>query len=146
MLFTSPRYSTLAQVNLINAVSCRTLLVPEAMPPAADLILEAARLRVFHIPSIEELFDRKYPYYRFERSFEQARHEPLVALHTSGTAGLPKPIIWTHEWAASFAQERRLSPPAGFESSDSLLYGNRVLSLMPPFHVSWIQCQTSDPP
>lgn len=41
-----------------------------------------------------------------------------------------------HDWAASFGQERRLSPPPSFESSDGLLYGNRILSLMPPLHVS----------
>lgn len=70
------------------------------------------------------------------QNFEDARHEPLVVLHTSGTTGLPKPIIWTHDWAASFGRERRLPPPPGFNSSDRLLYGNRILSLMPPFHMS----------
>lgn len=139
MLFTSPRCSTTAQVKLINAVSCRTLLVLSDIPPVADLILEACELRVLQIPDIEELFGRRYPHYQFEESFEQARDEPLVVLHTSGTTGFPKPIIWTHDWAASFASERRLSPPAGFESSDSLICGNRILSLMPPFHVSSIQ-------
>ena len=136
MLFTSPRYGTLAQLNLIRLVNCKTMLVPEARPPAIDGILDSCEMRVHQIPSLEELFDQDHPHYPFNKTFEQARSEPLIVLHTSGTTGLPKPIVWTHDWAASFAGERMLAPPPGFESSDGLLLGKRVLSLMPPFHVS----------
>ena len=86
---------------------------------------------------MEDLLHQDHPHYHFDKTFEQARSEPLVVLHTSGTTGLPKPIIWTHDWAASFARERQLSPPPGFKSSDALLLGNRLLSLMAPFHVSF---------
>ena len=136
MLFTSPRYGTLAQLNLIGLVDCKTTLVPATHPPAIDGILESYDMRVHQIPSLESLLDQEHPHYPFEKTFEQARSEPLIVLHTSGTTGLPKPIIWTHDWAASFAAERMLAPPQGFDSSDRLLLGNRVLSLMPPFHVS----------
>lgn len=135
MLFTSPRYSTVAQTSLIRSVGCQILLAPTPRPPVTNAILEACKLQVLEVPTLEDLFDRSYPRYPFDKRFEDARHEPLVVLHTSGTTGLPKPIIWTHDWAASFGQERKLSPPPGFESSDKLLYGDRMLSLMPPFHV-----------
>ncbi|KAG6993745.1 abhydrolase domain-containing protein mpaH [Physcia stellaris] len=136
MLFTSPRYSTVAQINLIKSVACKTLLAPEPRPPVTNAILETCELQVLKVPTIEDLFDSDFAHYPYEKNFENARHEPLVVLHTSGTTGLPKPIIWTHDWAASFGQERRLHPPLGSESSDGLLYGNRILSLMPPFHAS----------
>lgn len=145
MLFTSPRYSTLAQVNLIKLVECKILLAPAARPPVTDGILESYEMQVYQIPELEELFDQDHPHYPFEKTFDQARGEPLVVLHTSGTTGLPKPIIWTHDWAASFAREHQLAPPLGFESSDSLLSGNRVLSLMPPFHVSTTHCSSCAP-
>lgn len=145
MLFTSPRYSTLAQVNLIKLVDCKTVLAPAARPPVTNDILESYQMQVYQIPELVELFDQVHPHYPFEETFEQARGEPLVVLHTSGTTGLPKPIIWTHDWAASFARERQLAPPLGFESSDSLLLGNRVLSLMPPFHVSTTHCSSCAP-
>lgn len=112
------------------------MLAPAARPPVTDEILDVHEMQVYQIPELEELLDQDHPHYHFEKTFEQARGEPLVVLHTSGTTGLPKPIIWTHDWAASFARERQLPPPSGFESSDSLLLGNRVLSMMPPFHVS----------
>ncbi|KAI4196585.1 MAG: hypothetical protein LQ350_006457 [Teloschistes chrysophthalmus] len=143
MLFTSPFYSTPAQVKLINAVSCRTLLVPEIVPPVSEIISEACEMRILYVPGIEELFGRNHSHYPFEKNFEQAKHEPLVVLHTSGSTGFPKPIIWTHDWAASFGFERRHPAPAGFKSPDSLLYG-RTLSLLAPFHVSEFQVQTRD--
>ncbi|KAI9874071.1 MAG: hypothetical protein M1830_010225, partial [Pleopsidium flavum] len=136
MLFTSPHYSILAQVHLIKLVDCKTMLAPAGRPPVIDGILESYEMQVYQIPELEELFDQDHPHYPFEKTFEQARGEPLVVLHTSGTTGLPKPVIWTNEWAASFVRERRLAPPLGFESSDNLLLGNRVLSLMDPFHAA----------
>lgn len=58
----------------------------------------------------------------------------------SGTTGSPKPIIWTHDWAASFTHERGLAPPPGLESMDRLMLGVLLFSLMPPFHVSCSNC------
>jgi len=136
MLFTSPRYSALAQTTLIKEVHCETMLVPAQRLQITDAILKACDLKVYEIPDLEDLLYQEHTLFRFEKTFDQARSEPLVVLHTSGTTGLPRPIIWTHDWAASFARERQLSPPPNFESSDALLLGNRILSLMPPFHVS----------
>jgi acyl-coenzyme A synthetase/AMP-(fatty) acid ligase len=39
------------------------------------------------IPSFEELCKREYPHYVYEKTFESARHEPLVVVHTSGSTG-----------------------------------------------------------
>lgn len=136
MLFTSPRYSTLAQVNLLKLLNSNTMLVPAVRPPVTDTILQAYEMRVCQIPELKDLLDQEHPHYPYDKSFEEARNEPLVALHTSGTTGLPKPIIWTHDWAASFAAERYLAPPSEFDSMDGLLLGVRLFSLMPPFHVS----------
>ena len=75
-------------------------------------------------------------HYSFVGTFEEARKEPLIVLHTSGTTGLPKPIIWTHDWAATAAQQLGLEPPPGFDNNDKLLFGVRLLGLMAPFHAS----------
>ena len=136
MLFTSPRYSGLAQANLMKLVDCKTLLVPEERLPVIDSILEEYKMQTLQIPRLDELLEHTHPDYPFDKSFANARNEPLVVLHTSGTTGLPKPIIWTHDWATSFGEQRLLTSPPGFELSDDLLLRTRILSLMPPFHVS----------
>lgn len=137
MLFPSPRQSTLAHVNLMRLTKCQTILATDTGIPAIDMILESYQMQFFQIPKLEELLDQKYLDYQFDKTFEEARTEPLVVLHTSGTTGFPKPIIWTHDWAASFAQQRDLAPPSGLNNADTLLLGKRVLSLTPPFHVSF---------
>ena len=136
MLFTSPRYSVLAQVNLMRLVECKTMLVPEGRLPVIDNILAEYEMRMLQIPELDELLAHTYPDFPFDKTFEDARNEPLVVLQTSGTTGLPRPIIWTHDWAASFGEQRLLTPPPGFESCDALLLKTRVLSLMPAAHVS----------
>ena len=136
MLFTSPRYSSLAQINLMKLVNCKTMLISEERPPVVDSMLEEYKMRLLQVPRLDELLGQTHLAYPFNKTFEHARHEPLVVLHTSGTTGLPKPIIWTHDWAASFGKQRLLIPPTGFELSDGLLLRTRILSLMPPFHVS----------
>ena len=136
MLFTSPRYSSLAQINLMNLVGCKTLLVPEERLPIIDLVLNESEMRTLQTPKLKELLQHTHPEYPFNKNFQDAQNEPLVVLHTSGTTGLPKPIIWTHAWAASFGEQRQLTPPPGFELSDAMLLRTRILSLMPPFHVN----------
>ncbi len=120
----------------MKLVNCKTMLVDEERPPVIDSILEEYKMQLLQVPKLDELLGSTHRDYPFDKSFEDARSEPLVVLHTSGTTGLPKPIIWTHDWASSFGEQRLLTPPPGFELSDSLLLGTRILSLMPPFHVS----------
>lgn len=84
---------------------------------------------------MEELFENTYPHFPFRKTFQEARGEPLVVVHTSGTTSLPKPIIYTHDFAASYIQLSQLVPPPGFESQIQLVQGNRLFVTLPAFHV-----------
>ena len=44
-----------------------------------------------HLLSMENV--RPFPY---EKTFKEAAHDPIMIVHTSGTTGMPKPIVWTH--------------------------------------------------
>ena len=81
--------------------------------------------------------DKKHPHYDFKKVFETAKKEPVVILHTSGTTGFPKPIVWSHEYVVNYVKERRLSPPEGYESTDMLLLGGKVIISFPPAHVCY---------
>ncbi|KAK2761693.1 hypothetical protein FQN54_001521 [Arachnomyces sp. PD_36] len=135
MLFTTPRYSTSGQIELLKKVGCRTMLLASTPRPAvADEILEEYPMSSFQVPELEELLTKRYPVYPYSKTFEEAKYEPLVVLHTSGTTGTPKPVVWTHDWADSFCAERYLEPPEGFKCVDGYLKGKRVFSLLPHFH------------
>jgi acyl-coenzyme A synthetase/AMP-(fatty) acid ligase len=138
MLFTSPRYSIEAQVKLMKAVDCKAILTSSIITPMSEIVEQIAErhggIQVHHVPMTTFFLDGKYGPFPYDKSFEEARDEPLVVLHTSGTTGFPKPVIWTHDWAASFALQRYLEPPEGYESFDRLILGTRVFSLFPQFH------------
>lgn len=135
MLFTTPRYSVSGQVELMKKLDCKTMLLPSTWPPIASEIVKEYRMSTFEVLELEELLTQRYPLHEYSKTFEEAKLEPLVVLHTSGTTGTPKPVIWTHEWADSFGAERYLEPPEGFECMDRCLKGSRIFSLLPPFHV-----------
>lgn len=59
--------------------------------------------------------------------------------HTSGSTGLPKPLIWTQETAARHIEAGSRESPNGLVSIDSFFHGKRVLSTLPPFHVCFTQ-------
>ncbi|KAF3407185.1 hypothetical protein DPV78_000518 [Talaromyces pinophilus] len=138
MLFTSPRYSSEAQVRLMKAVDCKAILTSSIITPMSEIVKQVAEkhgdIPLYQVPMTTHFLDGEYQHFPYTKSFEEAHDEPLVVLHTSGTTGFPKPVIWTHDWAASFALQRYLEPPEGYESFDSLILGTRVFSLFPQFH------------
>ncbi|KAI1763791.1 putative NRPS-like enzyme [Hypoxylon sp. FL1150] len=134
LFLTSPRNSPAAHRGLFSSLKCRTLLTTDPAPPSVHSILEAVQPRKFTIPSIESLLEENYPHFNFDKSYEQARWDPLYVIHTSGSTGLPKPLIWTHETSARHNNFCDREPPAAVSSLDRMLQGKRVLSTLPPFH------------
>ena len=116
MLFISPRYTATGFARAFEVLDCKAMLVTSPRPPFAAPILEAYPLRTIEAPSIEVMLSTTYPYFPYNKTFEEAKDEPLFALFTSGTTGLPKPVIYTHDWAASLMRMAILDPPTGFVS------------------------------
>lgn len=73
-------------------------------------ILKARPLQVLDSPCLDQLLTTAYPHYHFRKSFAEARNEPLVVVHTSGTTAVPKPIVYSHDFAASYIQWSQLEP------------------------------------
>ena len=136
MLLTSPRNSIPAHVNLFNLLDCTTLLAPKPQPPIISALAAAHKLHVIEVPSIDEFTSKRHRHYPFIKTFDEASHEPLLAFHTSGSTGLPKPIVWSHAFAAAYVKMTQLDPPSGFESQDRLFQANRILFMLPPFHAA----------
>lgn len=124
-------------ISLFEATGCRVLLT--SLAPNTSIvtgILKAHPLQVVDSPTLYELLDKDLPYYPFRKTFMEARNEPLVVVHTSGTTAVPKPIVYTHDFAACCIQWGQLKPPPGFEAQVSLCQSNRFFVTLPFFHVS----------
>ncbi|KAM3158058.1 hypothetical protein ABEW05_001439 [Botrytis cinerea] len=134
---TSPRNSVAAQTNLLGRLKCRTILSPTPRPPEITETLEAnPDLRVVEVPNVEDILKNERRCFTFDKTFFKANQEPFVVVHTSGSTGFPKPMIWTHETAQRMIALIALDPPAGYESQHRMYEGKRVFLTFPPFHVS----------
>ncbi|KAL1871078.1 putative NRPS-like protein biosynthetic cluster [Diaporthe australafricana] len=125
-----------AHKSLFEALECETLVTTDPTPPAAQAILEAVKPRRLIIPDIDELLEQTHLLFPYDKSFEEARWDPLVVIHTSGSTGLPKPLIWTHESAIRHHDcAARDAPDAdGVTSIEHLITGKRLMVTVPPFH------------
>ena len=88
------------------------------------------------MPSVSYLLETQHHPFAFDKSWAQAQSEPLFVVHTSGSTGMPKPLVYTHATAATNTKMMSLDPPVGYESQDRVYQGKRVFIAFPPFHVS----------
>ncbi|XP_014559115.1 hypothetical protein COCVIDRAFT_35652 [Bipolaris victoriae FI3] len=145
MLFPSPRYGSEALGKLIETIDAKVLLSPETPYPVEAEILEKSKggITKLQAPSVDQLFAERVAAYPFTKTFATCKDEPAICVHTSGTTGFPKPVLWTHDWIASQSQTLNLPLPAGFTRHDyHIRYQNdqrgRLLVTGPPFHASGI--------
>ncbi|RAR00421.1 acetyl-CoA synthetase-like protein [Stemphylium lycopersici] len=140
MLYPSPRYGAEALIKLIEAAGAKTMLTPETPLPVVTEILQKKEMKQYQIPSLEQCFAKKAEKYPFTKTFEECKDEALLCLHTSGTTGFPKPILYTHDWVSSFSRSAHLGATPGFNRSTDVLNGawpgKRVFVIAPPFHAS----------
>ena len=93
-LLVSPRNSLVAHLNLLENTQCHTLMTAEPLPPLAQDILAQRPMVHVIVPELELWLDAPavdpYPYLK---TFEQARYEPFVVVHTSGSTGKHSPAL-----------------------------------------------------
>ncbi|KAL7625378.1 hypothetical protein AAE478_004595 [Parahypoxylon ruwenzoriense] len=134
LFLTSPRNSQAAHRALFDALKCETLLTTDPAPSAVHQIIEAVNPRQLTVPSVADLLGTVYPPYVYNKTFQEARGDSLFIIHTSGSTGLPKPLIWTQETVARQHNASGWEPPEGVPSLDQFYLGKRVLTTLPPFH------------
>lgn len=74
-----------------------------------------------------------YPYYK---TFDEARLDPLVVLHTSGSTGIPKPVTVTHGTFSSIDAYQMIPSLGGAETIGPSLSGTRLFLAFPLFHAA----------
>lgn len=136
LFLTSPRNSLAAQFTLFDTLNCKTLLSPDPRPPAVTAISDHQDFHIVEVPSVSYLLDIQHHHFSFDKSWPEAQSEPLFIIHTSGSTGMPKPLVYTHASAAANTKMMSLDPPLDYESQDRVYQGKRVFIAFPPFHVS----------
>lgn len=101
VLFSSQINSKDIHVSLMEQTGCNTLFSGEGVH-VGD-ILAAKPLKHVVVPSLEELLDmNEVPHYPYDKSFDEAKNDPFVILHTSGTTGMPVSsfLVWLSKWTS----------------------------------------------
>ena len=95
-------------------------------------------MRSHAIPELEELWnDEPVPHYPFNRSYEDAMDDPCMVLHTSGTTGIPKPVVITNNALATVDALWLIPSLDGRECSIRTMTTNqRLYVAMPFFHMA----------
>ena len=98
MVFPSPKYSIPGLEHLLIELNCKTILTPTASPLIVSAFLAGHSLATLDVPSTDDLLAGEHPHYSFDKTFETARHEPLIILHN----------IWHHKPPETHRLDARL--------------------------------------
>lgn len=124
---------------ILNRSNCDIWVTPDERPEALPDFLAARPMQVLEIPEILELLNSKpVPNFPYDKTFQEAASDPFCVLHTSGSTGLPKPIIWKNSLVGTVDAYRLLpeAESAGRRPWTSVFTeGDRYYSAFPLYHV-----------
>jgi acyl-CoA synthetase (AMP-forming)/AMP-acid ligase II len=142
-LFLSPKNNVEGALAVLNAAQCEVWVKPWEQPtlPLVEGFTEQKPMVILELPGLEELLDAENTVpFPFQKTFEEAVHEPFCITHTSGTTGTPKPISWTHGLIGTLDAVRLLPPTEGDHGlrpwNDNWNEGDTIYSSFPMSHVS----------
>ncbi|KAL8732298.1 MAG: hypothetical protein Q9166_002870 [cf. Caloplaca sp. 2 TL-2023] len=96
-LLASPRNRLEAHLALLESTQCHVLLTADPPSKGAQEILSRRSMRHVIVPEVEQWLEAQMvPPYPYTRTFDEARYEPFVVVHTSGSTGLPKVVVLNH--------------------------------------------------
>ncbi|KAI1873834.1 uncharacterized protein JN550_003103 [Neoarthrinium moseri] len=140
LLLPSPRNPSSINSSLMEQTgSTKILYADELGPLVKSLQALAPSTRTEVLPSLRQMLQSSPARYPFLKSFDEARNDPVVILHSSGSTGAPKPITMTHGSFAAVDFEHIMPAPAGREKRDASFFEfdeeTRMFLILPFFHL-----------
>ena len=146
LLLLSLRNSVTNHLSVLDATKCTTLLHAHSVS-VQNILDERGTFKAVEVPELAWLLDPSpVEDYSYTKTFQQAEWEPLLILHSSGSTGPPKPIIYTHGSAETIrAQLLPATDPKWTPWLQSIKAGTKAFCPMPFFHVSHLKERCSLP-
>ncbi|KAH6652455.1 hypothetical protein BKA67DRAFT_521644 [Truncatella angustata] len=93
-LFVSTRNSSEGQISLFNQTECQVLFCDGTYYSAIKPWASTRDINIIEVSPCDSWFPKtEAEHFPYDKTFEEAEWDPLCVLHTSGSTGLPKPII-----------------------------------------------------
>lgn len=137
-LYSAPRNSLLMHQKLFAETSCSVILHSKETDVSA-LIGDSIKAERHAIPDLEELLEEGPEPRRYQqpKTFEEAKDDPFIVLHTSGSTGMPKPVVHRHSYAAAEDWLIHVSPIDGCRGTfEMFCERKRRYMAYPPWHTS----------
>lgn len=92
-LLLSPRNSKEAQQHLLKATDCDIFWHADTFTPMIKPWIGERKMQTLEVPSADTMIAATSPPFPYTRTFEEGRWDPTIVFHTSGSTGLPKPVV-----------------------------------------------------
>ncbi|KAF0318408.1 Non-canonical non-ribosomal peptide synthetase [Colletotrichum sp. SAR11_59] len=137
-LLISPRNSHEGQMNLFEKTDCNIICFDSSFKDVIQPLLEERQMDAIMVSSADAWLDEtEVPHFPYDKTFEEAKMDPVVVLHTSGSTGLPKPIVARVGMCAVADAFHDLPDFMGSENCiKSIMLGERIFLPMPLFHAA----------
>ncbi|ETS81832.1 hypothetical protein PFICI_06834 [Pestalotiopsis fici W106-1] len=149
LLLVSPRNPPASNLSLMEQTESSRLLYSAELAPLINPFRAIAppSYQLDVIPSFLEMLESNPEHYAYDKSFDEARDDPILVLHSSGSTGnigSPKPITYTHGSFAAHDMQHLLPAPTGRRKRDVSIFEfkdeARIYVIFPFFHVSPTCC------
>lgn len=87
---------------MLSKTSCSLVVRTDSMEAVVDdLVKRGLHLQAIEAPELDSLLTTTtVDAINYQKSWDQAKDDPWIVFHTSGTTGHPKPIVYTHRMMA----------------------------------------------
>ncbi|KAI1505473.1 acetyl-CoA synthetase-like protein [Biscogniauxia marginata] len=141
VLLPSLRNSAWMNASLLKQTDCsHVLYAPEVEALVNPLLKERPDLRIHKVLPLEELIRSDAKHYPFDKEYEDAKWDPILILHSSGSTGPPKPIHMNHATFAVGDNDRNLLSVPGKVNQNWALWDfpkkEVFFSAFPAFHLA----------
>lgn len=134
----SPRNSLEAHAKLLNEYQCGKFLFAEDWTSSRKVVnnIQAQiELDTMAVPALDYFLrsSSDTPHYQYTATFDEAKFQPFVAMHTSGTTGLPKPIVVSQGVITSLDASQRVPSMYGLHTTSEYWRDLRCFLTFPLF-------------
>lgn len=143
-LFISPRNSLEAQLSLFKATECTQIIYDASMQSTIEPWLQLYPMPATVAPDLGAWLQSTAPHLLYSTPFEEARWHPMVVMHTSGSTGIPKPIV-VRQGSVAIVDGLRDAPCLDGAPSIWSYWAtssSKMFSPMPLFHMAGIACMS----
>lgn len=145
----SVRNSSSQHLSVFVAADCdRLLYTPNFESTVSSLKSMRPGLKSYSVPELDVLLRTPSKHYEYIKTWAEARTDPIIVAHSSGSTGNPKPTTITNGVYSTYDNHRKIPKIPGRKIQGYTLLdldGGKFYNPFPPFHLAGLFAMTIMP-